>query len=92
MPHNVKEAYRLDEENGNTYWKDAIELEMSQLFECKMFQSLGKTASMPRGHQMMPLRMVFDVKQSLKRKARLVARGDKTEPPPDSVCSGVASL
>ena len=36
--------------------------------------------------------MVFDVKQSLKRKARLVARGDKTDPPKDSVYSGVASL
>ena len=36
--------------------------------------------------------MVFDVKQSLKRKARLVARGDKTEPPRDAVYSGVASL
>ena len=39
--------------------------------------------------------MVFDVqasKQSLKCKARLVARGDKTKPPRDSVYSGVASL
>eukprot|EP00977_Amphora_coffeiformis_P025879 scaffold22774_cov229-Amphora_coffeaeformis.AAC.1 len=36
--------------------------------------------------------MVFDVKQTLKRKARLVARGDKTDPPKDSVYSGVASL
>eukprot|EP00977_Amphora_coffeiformis_P023320 scaffold13003_cov122-Amphora_coffeaeformis.AAC.1 len=36
--------------------------------------------------------MVFDVKQTLKRKARLVAREDKTDPPKDSVYSGVASL
>ena len=35
---------------------------------------------------------MFDVKQSLKRKARLVARGDETNPPADSVHSGVASL
>ena len=36
--------------------------------------------------------MAFDVKQTLKRKARLVAWGDKTAPPRDSVCSSVASL
>eukprot|EP00977_Amphora_coffeiformis_P020688 scaffold8375_cov88-Amphora_coffeaeformis.AAC.1 len=31
LPRNVPEAYRLDEKNGNTYWADAIKLEIEQL-------------------------------------------------------------
>jgi hypothetical protein len=92
LPRNVPEAYRLDEKNGNTYWADAIKLEIEQLMEYKTFRDMGRTTRIPPGYQQIPLRMVFDVKQTLKRKARLVARGDKTDPPKDSVYSGVASL
>ena len=88
----MKEAYKLDEENGNTYWRDAIKLEIDSLLEYNTFRDLGKHGTVPRDYTQIPLRMVFDVKQSLKRKARLVARGDKTDPPRDSVYSGVASL
>ena len=42
--------------------------------------------------EQMPARMVFDMKNMLKQKARLVTRGDMTEPPCDLVCSGLASL
>eukprot|EP00977_Amphora_coffeiformis_P016246 scaffold4969_cov104-Amphora_coffeaeformis.AAC.2 len=60
--------------------------------EYKTFPDMGRTTRIPPGYQQIPLRMVFDVKQTLKRKARLVARGDKTDPLKDSVYSGVASL
>ena len=76
IPRNEKEALMLDCENGNTYWQDAIEAETGQLFECKVFRDLGKNAAVPKGY-----RIVFDVKQSLKRKAWIVARGDMTDPP-----------
>ena len=33
------------------------------------------------GCKQIPVKMAFDVKQLLKRKARLAARGDKTAPP-----------
>ena len=66
--------------------------ERAQLEECSCYHSIGKDARPPPGYQLVPLRMVFDVKQDLKRKARLVARGDKTNPPADSVYSGVATL
>ena len=33
LPRNVKEAYRLDEENGNTYWADAIKKEIGQIMD-----------------------------------------------------------
>ena len=92
IPRNVKEAIRLDVENGNTYWQDAMKKELGQLDEYNCFHSLGKDARVPKGYQQIPLRMVFDIKQDLTRKARMVARGDKTNPPADSVYSGVASL
>eukprot|EP00977_Amphora_coffeiformis_P015090 scaffold4393_cov103-Amphora_coffeaeformis.AAC.1 len=71
LPRNVPEAYRLDEKNGNTYWADAIKLEIEQLMEYKTFRDMGRTTHIPPGYQQIPLRMVFDVKQTLKRKARL---------------------
>ena len=80
-PRNEKEAIALDRENGNTHWQDAIAEETGQLFECKVFRDLGKNAAVPKGHQQIKPRIVFDVKQSLKRKARIVARGNMTDPP-----------
>ena len=66
LPRNVKEVFRLDEENGNTYWADAMGLELEQLAEYKAFRDLGKMARVPKGYQQIPLWMVFHVKQSLK--------------------------
>ena len=78
---NEKEALMLDRENGNIYWQDAIEAETGQLFEYKVFKDLGKNAAVLKGYQLIKSRIVFDVKQSLKRKAWIVARGDMTDPP-----------
>ena len=69
LPRNIKEAKMLDEQNGNTYWQDAMDAEIAQLHQYKTFCDLGKTARIPTGYQQIPVRMVFDVKQSLKRKA-----------------------
>ena len=63
LPNNVKEAKELDKQNGNTYWQDAMKLEMDQLFQYSAFKDLGKTARVPKGYQQIPLRMVFDIKQ-----------------------------
>ncbi len=92
VPRNVKEALMLDRENGNTYWQEAMDAELDQLNEYNTFRSVGHNARTPDGYQCIPCRMVFDVKQSLKRKARFVARGDRTMPPKESVYSGVATL
>ena len=92
IPRNVHEAKMLDEENGNTLWMDAIKLELKWLQDCNAHRSVGSDACIPPGHKQIPVKMAFDVKQWVKRKARLVARGDKTAPPCESVCSGIASL
>ena len=43
VPRNVRHAYELDESNGNTYWRDAIEKEISSLLalNCFDFRSPG---------------------------------------------------
>ena len=92
VPHNKKEEMMLDHENGNTCWQDTIKAETRQLFEHKVFKDLGKNAAVPKGYQLIKFRIVFDVKQSLKQKGRIVARGDMTDPPQEAVHSGVASL
>ena len=57
-----------------------------------MFEGLGKNAAVPKGYQLIKLRIVFDMKQSLKQKAQIVACGNMTDPPREAVYSGVVSL
>ena len=33
---------RLDKENGNTHWQDAMDLELTQIHEYKVFKDTGK--------------------------------------------------
>jgi hypothetical protein len=92
IPNNYADAIRIDQKNGNSLWGDAIKAEMGQLWEYKTFESIGKDAPVPEEHTNIRVHFVFDVKQSLKRKARLVAGGHMTDPPKESVYSGVVSL
>ena len=92
VPKNVKEALALDKENGNTLWADAMALEIAQLREYNTFKSVGFGAPIPHGYKKIPAHMIFDVKQSGKRKARFVAGGHRTDPPKESVYSSVVSL
>jgi hypothetical protein len=38
IPKNVKHAYELDKENGNTLWKDAMQKEIKSLLKMNIFQ------------------------------------------------------
>ena len=83
VPKTVQEAYKLDEENGDHQWRDAIEKEMSNVRVAFEFSDGDKV---PIGYKEIPVHMVFDVKMmNLTRKARLVGGGHKTEPPKDAV-------
>ena len=60
-----------------------------------MFQDHGpkSKAKPPNGHKKIRVHFVFDVKHDGQHKARLVAGGHLTNPPPvDDVYSGVVSL
>ena len=89
VPTSIEHALEIDKRNGNTYWADAIELEMQNngvAFDIKDFgvaPPVGYTKS--SGH------LVFDVKMDFTRKARWVKDGHLTKDPDHSTFAGVVS-
>jgi hypothetical protein len=91
VPRTEQEALAFDVENGNTFWQDAMALEMLQLKEYNTFRNL-RQAKAPDEYKRIRVHFVFAVKHDGRHKARLVADGHLTETPLDSVYSGVVSL
>ena len=77
IPSSVEEALELDRQNGNTLWKDAIDLELKNVIVA--FQLLEDGDKIPAGSKEIPYHFVFDVKFNLTRKARLVAGGHRNK-------------
>ena len=75
VPRNVAQAYELDRLNGNNSWHEAIRAEIDSLItlECFEFHDAGYNPG--KKYQWTSLTVIFDVKQDLRRKARLVAGG-----------------
>ena len=92
IPNGYSEVEMLDKINGNTFWKDACHKELTLFQEYECFEDAGKHAPTPKGYQRIKLIWVFDVKQDLRRRARLVAGGHMTDPIKESSYSGVVSL
>ncbi|MGH3053882.1 MAG: chromo domain-containing protein, partial [Gaiellaceae bacterium] len=93
IPRTEKEAIAFDRSNGNNLWQAAIKIEMDMIDEYETFKDFGHSQSVeaPTDYKKIRTHLVFDVKFDLRRKARLVAGGHLTDPPKDSVYSGVAS-
>lgn len=102
LPHSAEEALKLDEKNGNDYWRKAIEKEMKKVKGHETFlrydratpEELRKTPQLLPGFKNITLHMVFDIKMDglFTRKARLVADGHKTgEAPAHTTYSSVVS-
>ena len=83
---------RIDKENGNTLWWDAIVVEMEHMAGYKVFKDIGKGSVIPDGYKNTRVHLVFDVKHDGRQHARIVADGHLTDIPVDSVYSGVVSL
>ena len=98
VPRDYNDAMRLDKENGNTHWQDAMDPELTQIHEYKVFKDTGKAqfhngkAVIPDGHQKIRVHFVYAVKHDGRFKARLVADGHLTKEPVESIFSGVVSL
>ena len=78
VPNNVDQAYELDRINGNTLWEEAIKKELDAINSYETFDyepELSAKELKKKGYQFAPLRMIFCVKQDLRRKARLVIGG-----------------
>jgi len=92
VPRNHEEAMQFDRQMGSTKWQDAERLELQQLYDYSAFESKGKEGRLPRDHKMIRCRMVYDVKQDGRYKARFVAGGHLTGPNEDTYYSSVVSL
>ena len=90
VPATVIDALKLDKENGDTKWRDAISKEMRNVRTA--FRILEEEEGLTVGYsKTMTVHLVFDVKMDLTRKARLVADGHKARDPVGSTYAGVVS-
>ena len=94
LPKGYDHAVRLDERNGNTKWQDAMAHELNVIDEYETFEDIGhaKEAKIPEDFKRIRVHWVYDVKHDGRHRARLVADGNLTEIPLESVYSGVVSL
>ena len=89
LPKSIKEALAIDKETGTTFWRDAIAKEMKNAMVSFQFSDNDE---IPVGHQKITVHMVFDVKITLTRKARLVADGHRVpDSPKETTYSSVPS-
>jgi hypothetical protein len=78
VPKTWGETVKLDEENGNTLWQDAIRKEMNNVRIA--FKVLNGEEDIPPTYQEIRCHMIFDVKmEDFRRKARLMAGGHTTD-------------
>jgi Reverse transcriptase (RNA-dependent DNA polymerase) len=95
IPWSVREAFRLDEENGNTLWSDALSKEILVLQKMNCFKVVDderRWHPARDGYQYAPLQMIFDIKPDSRRKARLVAGGHVVKCDVNTYASKVKSL
>ena len=78
-PKTVARSLKIDEENGTTYWREAINKEMKTVL--KAFDILPEGGKQPPGYKFITCHLIFDDKAgTLERKARFVADGSRIEP------------
>jgi hypothetical protein len=80
IPTKYSEAVQLDVSNGNTLWQTAVQIELAALIDHGCFEFKSKDYKPSSEYQFAPLRLVFELKQDLRRKARLVIQGFKVDP------------
>jgi hypothetical protein len=90
VPKSWDECVRLDEENDNTLWQDAVRNEMKNVRIA--FKILNGDESVTPTHQEIRCHMIFDVKmEDFCHKARFVAGGHTTDAPHAMTYSSVVS-
>ena len=70
VPKTVQDALRLDRENGNNSWRNAIEKEMKN--SRVAFEILSQDDIPPVGSKKITYHLIFDVKMDLTRKTQEV--------------------
>ena len=92
VPRNHEQAMELDDKNGNTKWRDAELIELTQIDEYDTFKDMGSNHRPPSDYKKITVHMIYAIKHDGRHKARLVAGGHLTETPIDSVYSSIVSL
>lgn len=79
IPKSVKEARKLDSDNGNTLWWDAIMLEMKNV-RIAFEEFDGEERDIPPGFQEVNCHLIFNIKmgENFCRKVRMIAGGHIT--------------
>ena len=88
LPKTVAEALQIDADSGTDFWREALGKEMLNVDPAFEFRDDNVV---PIGYKLITLYMIFDVKNDLTRKARLVAGGHLTDPPKESTYSSVVT-
>ena len=73
MPSSIPDAARLDHENGNTLWMDALHKEMSAVMIA--FEVQPEKATYVPGYKKILGHIIWDVKIDFTSKARYLAGG-----------------
>ena len=89
VPTSINDALRIDKENGNMFWTNAVNLEMSNVGIS--FEVLKKGQQAPPGWRKSSGHIIFDAKMDFTRKARWVKDGHRTHDPITSSYAGVVS-
>ena len=82
----------LDKETGNTLWQDVIWRELDQISSYKSFWNIGIGVSPRADFKKIKVKFIFDCKADGRGKGHLVAWGDMTPEPEESVYSSVSTL
>ena len=89
VPKYINEDMDIDCNNDNTYWTDAINLEMSNVGVT--FELLGSVVNTAPGWRKESGHIIFDVKMNFTRKAIWVKDGHRTPDPLTSNYAGIVS-
>ena len=92
IPKHPMHALKLDRLNGNTKWRDALQLEINQLLKFETFLIYKKGQIDLENYTYVPLLMVFDVKFDGQHKCQYVANGSITDELGDDIYSGVVGI
>jgi hypothetical protein len=91
IPKSIEECKMLDAENQNTYWMDAVRLEMSNVMSA--FALFDGDPCELSDYKRIKGHLIFDVKlgENFRRKARYVADGSRCDVSPSVTYSTVVS-
>ena len=90
IPQKVSDANRIDDANGDRYWKDDIAKEMKDVKIA--FNILHGDKRVPPTYHQIRCHIIFDVKiEDFRLKARYVAQGNMTEAPKTLTYASVVS-